>query len=69
VPYGCRQVLFTRTSTYLSHVLRIPYVCTRILQRASCKRNTISFNNGYCFILENKGVAKFLILYPSLGIG
>ena len=34
IPYGWRCVLLTRTNLSVSHVLHIPYVCTRMLRAA-----------------------------------
>ena len=43
VPYGWRRVLLTRTATSISHVLHIPYVCTRMLQTATFKAEIVAF--------------------------
>ena len=43
VPYGWRRVLLTRTAASISHVLHIPYVCTRMLQTATFKAEIVAF--------------------------
>ena len=43
VPYGWRCVLLTRTATTISHVLHIPYACTRMLQAAASKKDILVF--------------------------
>ena len=43
VPYGWLCVLLSRTAMYISHVLHVPYVCTRMLQAAACKDEIVAF--------------------------
>ena len=43
VPYGWRCVLLTRTGTAISHVLHVPYVCTRMLQTNAVKHDIVAF--------------------------
>ena len=43
VPYGWRCVLLTWTQTELSHVLHVPYVCSRMILASPMKDFTVDF--------------------------
>ena len=43
VPYGWRCVLLTRTQTELSHILHVPYVCSRMILSSATKDETLEF--------------------------
>ena len=43
IPYGWRCVLLTRTNLSVSHVLHIPYVCTRMLRAAHRSEEIVEY--------------------------
>jgi hypothetical protein len=45
VPYGWRCVLLTRTQTELSHVLHVPYVCSRMIHASPMQEYIVEFAN------------------------
>ncbi|MFM7986907.1 MAG: hypothetical protein ACKPKO_47095, partial [Candidatus Fonsibacter sp.] len=43
VPYGWRCVLLTRTHMALSHALRVPYVCSRMIHASAMKDRGVEY--------------------------